>query len=119
MNQDVTSVAKAPEPYSEAPAAIDVVTQDEIQRSGASSIPEALQLADNLEVAVTLVHVAGDPVTNLELLGGLRSRAVDLHVAAPAGGGGLGASGADADRPQPGVDPGGGFVIRCGASHDR
>ena len=56
MDLDVTSVARAPEPYAEAPAAIDVVTSDEIRRSGASSIPEALELADNLEVAQKNTH---------------------------------------------------------------
>src|SRR5665213_1483211 len=56
MNLDVTSVAKEPEPYGQAPAAIDVITGDEIQRSGASSIPEALRLADNLDVAQKNSH---------------------------------------------------------------
>jgi iron complex outermembrane receptor protein len=56
MDQDVTSVSKEPEPYREAPAAIDVITGDEIQRSGASSIPEALRLADNLDVAQKNSH---------------------------------------------------------------
>lgn len=56
MNQDVTSVAKEPQPYGQAPAAIDVITSDEIQRSGASSIPEALRLADNLDVAQKNSH---------------------------------------------------------------
>ncbi|HJT24655.1 MAG TPA: Plug domain-containing protein, partial [bacterium] len=51
MDLNVTSVAKAPEPFLQAPAAIQVVTGDEIRRSGASSIPEALRLADNLDVA--------------------------------------------------------------------
>ena len=51
MDLDVTSVSKAPEPYGQAPAAIEVITSDEIRRSGASSIPEALRLADNLDVA--------------------------------------------------------------------
>ena len=51
MSQEVTSVAKQPEPLGQAPAAIQVVTGDEIRRSGASSIPEALRLADNLDVA--------------------------------------------------------------------
>ena len=51
MNVDVTSVAKEPQPYGQAPAAIDVITSDDILRSGASSIPEALRLADNLDVA--------------------------------------------------------------------
>ncbi|HEY1717874.1 MAG TPA: TonB-dependent receptor [Verrucomicrobiae bacterium] len=56
MDQKVTSVAKEPEPYREAPAAIQVVTGDEIRRSGASSIPEALRLADNLDVAQINSH---------------------------------------------------------------
>ncbi len=56
MNQDVTSVSKEPEPYAQAPAAIVVITHDEIHRSGASSIPEALRLADNLEVAQKNSH---------------------------------------------------------------
>lgn len=51
MSQPVTSVAKEPEPYKEAAASIDVITSDEIRRSGASSLPEALRLADNLDVA--------------------------------------------------------------------
>lgn len=51
MDMDVTSVSKQPEHYAQAPAAIQVVTGDEIRRFGASSIPEALRLADNLDVA--------------------------------------------------------------------
>jgi len=56
MDLDVTSVAKAPGPYREAPAAIQVITGDDIRRSGASSIPEALRLADNLNVAQKTSH---------------------------------------------------------------
>ncbi len=51
MNLNVTSVAKEPEPYAEAPAALQVITGDDIRRSGATLIPQALRLADNLEVA--------------------------------------------------------------------
>jgi iron complex outermembrane receptor protein len=51
MNQDVTSVSRESEPYGRAPAAIQVVTSEDIRRFGASSLPEALRLADNLEVA--------------------------------------------------------------------
>lgn len=51
MNLDVTSVTKAPEPYVTAPAAIDVITGEAIARSGATSLPQALRLADNLQVA--------------------------------------------------------------------
>src|SRR4051812_21461950 len=51
MDMDVTSVGKQPEPYGQAPAAIQVITGDDIRRSGALSIPEALRQADNLDVA--------------------------------------------------------------------
>jgi iron complex outermembrane receptor protein len=47
---EVTSASKRPEPVSGAPAAIYVVTGDEIVRSGAPSLPEALRLAPNLQV---------------------------------------------------------------------
>lgn len=56
MNIEVTSVSRQPESYEEAPASISVITQDQIRRSGASSIPEALRLADNLEVAQKNTH---------------------------------------------------------------
>jgi len=56
MDQDVTSVSKAPQPLLQAPAAIQVITNDEIRRSGASSLPEALRLADNLEVDQDNAH---------------------------------------------------------------
>ena len=49
----VTSVAKREEPLSQAPAAIYVITREEIERSGALSVPEMLRLAPNLQVAQT------------------------------------------------------------------
>lgn len=51
MSMNVTSVSRQPEPYSSAPAALQVVTSDDIQRYGASDFPEALRLADNLYIA--------------------------------------------------------------------
>ncbi|HZZ20229.1 MAG TPA: TonB-dependent receptor [Opitutaceae bacterium] len=50
VNVEVTSVSKEPEKLLDAPSAIQVITDDDIQRSGATNIPEALRLADNLEV---------------------------------------------------------------------
>src|SRR6185503_12417072 len=47
----VTSVSKRPEKLSDAAAAIYVITSEDIRRSGATSIPEALRLAPGLEVA--------------------------------------------------------------------
>ena len=47
----VSSVLKSNEPLSDAPAAIYVITHDEIMRSGATTLPEILRLAPNLEVA--------------------------------------------------------------------
>src|SRR5579875_2196512 len=46
----VTSVAKSPEPLGDAPAAVYVITHDEIMRSGAQTLPEILRLAPNLDV---------------------------------------------------------------------
>src|SRR5258708_5772228 len=51
MNVEVTSVSRQAEPWFTSPSAIQVVTQEEIRRSGATSLPEALRLAPNLQVA--------------------------------------------------------------------
>jgi iron complex outermembrane receptor protein len=51
MNLQVTSVSKRAQKLADAAAAIFVITQDDIRRSGASSIPEALRLVPGLEVA--------------------------------------------------------------------
>ena len=51
MNQSVTSVSKKEERVFEAPAAIFVITDEEIRRSGLESIPEILRLAPGLDVA--------------------------------------------------------------------
>jgi iron complex outermembrane receptor protein len=50
---DVSSVSKAAQPLSQAPAAIYVITHEEIVRSGAVTLPEMLRLAPNLFVAQT------------------------------------------------------------------
>ncbi|MFC5460475.1 TonB-dependent receptor plug domain-containing protein [Massilia niabensis] len=50
-NIQVTSVSKKPERLLEAPASVFVITADDIRRSGASTLPEALRLAPNLQVA--------------------------------------------------------------------
>jgi iron complex outermembrane recepter protein len=50
MDVEVTSASKTAEPLSEAAAAIYVITHDDIVGSGATSIPEILRLAPNLEV---------------------------------------------------------------------
>ena len=50
MNVAVTSVSKTAEPLSDAAAAIYVINHEDIVRSGATSIPEILRLAPNLEV---------------------------------------------------------------------
>ena len=50
---EVTSVSKAEEPLQRAPAAVYVISHDDIERSGVTSIPEALRLAPNLLVTQT------------------------------------------------------------------
>lgn len=47
----VTSVSRRDEPLSGAAASIYVITAEDIRRSGAASLPEALRLAPNLQVA--------------------------------------------------------------------
>jgi len=56
MTINVTSVSKQPEELLDAASAIQVVTSDDIERSTASSIPEALQLAGNLDIAQKNSH---------------------------------------------------------------
>jgi iron complex outermembrane receptor protein len=51
MNIEVTSVSKKSQRLSDAAAAIFVITQEDIRRSGYTSIPEILRLAPNLQVA--------------------------------------------------------------------
>jgi iron complex outermembrane receptor protein len=48
---EVTSVSKQPELLSDAAAAIYVISHDDIIHSGATTLPEMLRLAPNLEVA--------------------------------------------------------------------
>jgi iron complex outermembrane receptor protein len=48
---EVTSVSRRPERLSETASAIQVITGEDIRRAGATSLPEALRLASNLQVA--------------------------------------------------------------------
>jgi iron complex outermembrane receptor protein len=52
-NIEVTSVSRRAERLSDAPASIYVITADDIRRAGVHSLPEALRLAPNLQVART------------------------------------------------------------------
>ncbi|HWF04113.1 MAG TPA: TonB-dependent receptor [Candidatus Angelobacter sp.] len=50
-NIEVTTASKAPEEARKIAAAVFVITHDDIERSGATTIPEALRLAPGVEVA--------------------------------------------------------------------
>ena len=52
LSLEVTSVAKKPQRVEEAAAAIFVITQDDIRKTGATTIPELLRLVPGLEVGV-------------------------------------------------------------------
>jgi iron complex outermembrane receptor protein len=56
MNVEVTSVARHPERLSDAASAVQVITQADIRRSGATNLAEVLRLADNLQVAQKNSH---------------------------------------------------------------
>jgi iron complex outermembrane receptor protein len=51
MNMEVTSVSKKEQMLSQVAAAIFVITQEEIRRSGATNIPDLLRLVPGLDVA--------------------------------------------------------------------
>ncbi len=51
LNVEVTTVSRRQSTLAQSPAAIFVITQDDIHRTGATSIPEALRLAPGMEVA--------------------------------------------------------------------
>jgi iron complex outermembrane recepter protein len=51
LKVSVTSVSKKEEKLSDAPSAVFVITQEDIRRSGVTSIPEALRMAPGVEVA--------------------------------------------------------------------
>ena len=50
-NVEVTTVSKTPESLRKTPAAIDVITQQDIRRSGATTLPDVLRLAPGVAVA--------------------------------------------------------------------
>jgi len=51
MQITITSVSKKPQSLSDSPAAIFVITSDDIARSGVTSIPEALRMVPGIQVA--------------------------------------------------------------------
>lgn len=51
MDVEVTSVSRRAEKLSETASAVQVITSEDIRRSGATTLPEALRLASNLHVA--------------------------------------------------------------------
>jgi iron complex outermembrane receptor protein len=51
MNVEVTLVSGRPERLTSTPSAIQVITGQDIHRAGATSLPEALRLAPNLQVS--------------------------------------------------------------------
>ena len=50
-NMEVTSVSKRAEKASEAAAAIYVITQEDIRRSGFNSVPEVLRMVPGIQVS--------------------------------------------------------------------
>jgi iron complex outermembrane receptor protein len=51
VNMDVSSVARREQKLYKTPAAVFVITRDDIQRSGADNIPEVLRMVPGLQVA--------------------------------------------------------------------
>ena len=51
MDIEITSLSKKSQKLSDAPAAVFVITQEDIRRSGATSIPEVLRMVPGIQVA--------------------------------------------------------------------
>ena len=51
MNETVTSVSKKEQPLFDSPAAISVLSNDDLRRSGATTLPDALRLVPGMDVA--------------------------------------------------------------------
>jgi iron complex outermembrane receptor protein len=51
FNIEISSVSSNPEKLSEGAAAVQVITNNNIKRSGVTRLPEALSLASNLQIA--------------------------------------------------------------------
>lgn len=56
MTVDVTTVARSTQPLAQAASAVFVITDEDIRRSGAMSIPEALRMAPGIHVARIDTH---------------------------------------------------------------
>ena len=57
MNIEVTSASRKSETLSEAPAAIFVITSEDIRRGSFSSVPDALRIVPGLHVARQSAHI--------------------------------------------------------------
>jgi iron complex outermembrane receptor protein len=57
MNIKVTSVSKKKQSIADAPAAVSVISQEDIRRSGFSTIPDLLRLAPGMDVARINSHI--------------------------------------------------------------
>ncbi len=57
ISMKVTSVLKTPQPLSESPAAVHIVTQEDIRRSGADNIPDLLRMVPGVQVAELDVNI--------------------------------------------------------------
>lgn len=51
MEQKVTSVSRIEQTFSDTTAAVFVITQDDLRRSGVTNIPEALRMVPGVQVA--------------------------------------------------------------------
>ena len=56
MNVEVTSITMRPEKLTEVASAVQVITGEDIHRSGVTRLPEALRLVSNLQIAQANSH---------------------------------------------------------------
>lgn len=68
LHKEVTSVSRRPEEWFKSSAAVSVITDTDIERSGARSFPEALRLAPGVQASRIDVHTWGVSIRGFHAL---------------------------------------------------
>ena len=83
MSIEVTSISMRPEKLAEVPSAIQVITGENIHRSGVTRLPEALRLASNLQISQSNSHdwaVTARGFNGLPAAGGVLANKLQVTV---------------------------------------
>ena len=83
LNVEVTSISMRPEKLSEVASAIQVITGEDIHRSGVTRLPEAMRLASNLQMAQANSHdfaITARGMNGLPSAGGILANKLQVTI---------------------------------------